>query len=95
MWTKDHPKNLGRQKIPWTVRAGTPLPPQGTMTELDAALRTEMTEILHEVQEHYPHPEGAFWVPKRIGGSAPSPEEARRLDEAERAGRARRATEPT
>ncbi|WP_313674844.1 lysophospholipid acyltransferase family protein [Mycolicibacterium sp.] len=95
MWTKDHPKNLGRQKIPWTVRAGPPLPPQGTMTELDAALRAEMTEILHEVQEHYPHPEGAFWVPKRIGGSAPSPEEARRLDEAERAGRARRATEPT
>jgi 1-acyl-sn-glycerol-3-phosphate acyltransferase len=88
MWTKDHPKNLGRQKIPWMVRAGTPLPPQGTMAELDAALRAEMTGVLHQVQEQYPHPEEAHWVPRRLGGAAPGPDEARRLDEAERARRA-------
>jgi 1-acyl-sn-glycerol-3-phosphate acyltransferase len=88
MWTKDHPKNLGRQKIPWMVRAGTPLPPQGTMAELDAARRAEMTGVLHQVQEQYPHPEEAPWVPRRLGGAAPGPDEARRLDEAERARRA-------
>ena len=93
MWTKDNPKSLGRKKIPITVRAGAPLAPTGTVAELDAALRDSMTRLLHEVQEQYPHPPGEFWVPHRLGGGAPSPEEARRLDEAERAERARRAAE--
>ena len=93
MFTKDHPKDLGRSKIPWTIRAGEPLPPAGTMEELDAALRARMTTILHEVQEQYPHPAGAWWVPQRLGGGAPSPAEARQLDEAELAERTRRTTE--
>ena len=93
MWTKDHPKSLGRKKIPWTIRAGTPLAPRGTVAELDAALRESMTTILHEVQEQYPHPPGAFWVPRRLGGGAPTPAEARQRDEAELAERARRAAE--
>lgn len=93
MWTKDHPKSLGRKKIPWIIRAGEPVLPHGTMAELDARLRATMTTVLHEVQEQYPHPPGAWWVPHRLGGAAPTPEEAKRLDEAERAERARRAAE--
>jgi len=93
MWTKDHPKNLGRKKIPWFIRAGEPLPPRGTMAELDVELRASMTAILHEVQEQYPHPAGAWWVPHRLGGGAPTPAQARRLDEDELAERARRAME--
>lgn len=93
MWTKDHPKALGRSKIPWTVRAGRPLPPRGTAAELDAALRESMTAMLHEVQERYPHPPGEFWVPHRLGGGAPTPAEARQRDEVELAERARRAAE--
>jgi 1-acyl-sn-glycerol-3-phosphate acyltransferase len=90
MWTKDHPKTLGRAKIPLLVRAGEPLAPVGTADELDATLRAAMTVLLHEVQERYPHPPGAFWVPRRLGGSAPTPAEAARLEEAELAQRARR-----
>lgn len=90
MWTKDHPKDLGRKKFPWLIRAGEPLLPHGSMTELDAELRSRMTAVLHEVQEQYPHPTGAWWVPHRLGGAAPTPEEAARLDEAELAQRARR-----
>lgn len=93
MWTKDHPKELGRKGIPWVIRAGEPLAPVGTMAELDAQLRAEMTKILHAVQEQYPHPPGAYWVPHRLGGGAPTPEEAKLLDEAELAERARRAAE--
>ncbi len=93
MWTKDHPKELGRKKIPWLIRAGEPLPPRGTMAELDAELRASMTTILHEVQEQYPHPADAWWVPHRLGGGAPTPAEAKLLDDAERADRARRAAE--
>lgn len=93
MWTKDHPKNLGRKRIPWIIRAGEPAPPRGTMAELDARLRATMTTVLHEVQEQYPHPPGAWWVPHRLGGEAPTPEEAKRLDETELIERARRAAE--
>jgi 1-acyl-sn-glycerol-3-phosphate acyltransferase len=93
VWTKDHPKNLGRNKIPFTVRYGTPLPPVGTPTELDAALKQRMSAMLYEVQLAYPHPAGEWWVPQSLGGSAPTLEEARTLDEAELAARARRARE--
>ncbi|MBU3749256.1 MAG: 1-acyl-sn-glycerol-3-phosphate acyltransferase [Mycobacterium sp.] len=92
MWTKDHPKDLGRRKIPLTVRAGEPVAPAGTVAELDAALRAAMTALLHAVQDQYPHPPGAFWVPRRLDGGAPTPVEAARLDEAELAERARRRT---
>jgi len=92
-WTKDHPKRLGRNKIPFTVRVGEPLPPTGTANELDAALRHAMTTMLHQVQEQYSHPAGAYWVPRRLGGSAPTLAEASHLDEVELAERARRAAE--
>ncbi|MCB0941112.1 MAG: 1-acyl-sn-glycerol-3-phosphate acyltransferase [Mycobacterium sp.] len=91
VWTKDHPKRLGRNKIPFTVRVGTPLLPVGTPVELDASMRAAMTTMLHEVQEQYPHPGGAYWVPRRLGGGAPTLAEAARIEEAELAERARRA----
>lgn len=93
VWTKDHPKQLGRNKIPISVRYGEPLPPAGTAPQLDGALRDRMTTMLHEVQLAYPHPAGAWWVPKSLGGSAPTLDEARKLDQAELAERARRASE--
>lgn len=95
MWTKDHPKELGRKKIPITVRVGTPIAPAGTPTELESRLRAEMTQILHEVQEQYPHPPGEYWVPHRLGGGAPTVEEAKQREEVELAERARRTTEQT
>lgn len=90
IWTKDHPRNLGRNKIPITVAAGPPLPPHKELEELEAALRDQMTRLLHRVQEEYPHPRGAYWVPRRLGGGAPTPAEAALLEQAERAERSRR-----
>jgi hypothetical protein len=53
--------------------------------------------MLHEVQDGYPDkPEGpdeGWWLPARLGGSAPTPEEAARLDDEERAARAKRRAE--
>ena len=60
IWTKDHPRNVGRKKIPVIVAAGRPLPPSGDVEHLDAALRAGMTTLLHRVQDEYPHPEGAI-----------------------------------
>jgi 1-acyl-sn-glycerol-3-phosphate acyltransferase len=93
IWTKGHPKNLGRKKIPIVVRIGRPLTPSGTPAELDAALRAAMTALLHDVQELYPHPAGAYWVPRRLGGGAPTPAEATLIDEADSAQRAHRAAQ--
>lgn len=90
IWTKDNPKALGRNKIPVTVAAGPVIAPTGEITDLDTALRTRMTQLLHHAQDSYPRTQGAFWLPRRLGGGAPTPEEARRLDEAELAERARR-----
>lgn len=93
IWTKDHPRNLGRKKIPVLVAAGKPLSAAGDVEHLEAALRDEMTALLHRVQEEYPHPEGAFWVPRRLGGSAPTVAEAKILEETEKTQRARKRAE--
>jgi 1-acyl-sn-glycerol-3-phosphate acyltransferase len=92
-WTKDHPRALGRNKLPMIVSVGRPVLPSGTSQELGAVLRAAMTERLQKAQLEYPHPEGAFWVPRRLGGTAPTPEEAKVLDEAELAERARKRVE--
>jgi 1-acyl-sn-glycerol-3-phosphate acyltransferase len=93
IWTKDHPKHIGRDKIPITVAVDPPLEPSGTIDAVMAELREEMTTLLHRVQEDYPHPDGEYWVPRRLGGSAPTPDEATVLDEIELADRARKQTD--
>ena len=93
IWTKDHPRNVGYKKIPVIVAAGPPLAPTGDAEQLDAALLQGMTSVLHHVQEEYPHPEGAFWVPRRLGGGAPTVAEAKIIEDTEKAERARRRAE--
>jgi 1-acyl-sn-glycerol-3-phosphate acyltransferase len=90
IWTKGHPRSLGRAKIPVIVAVGRPLSPNRDVEHLDATLREEMTSLLHRVQEQYPHPEGAYWVPRRLGGSAPTVAEAKIIEETERTERARK-----
>ncbi|CAM5742631.1 lysophospholipid acyltransferase family protein [Mycolicibacterium aubagnense] len=87
VWTKDHPKRLGRKKIPVIVRVGAPIAAAGPVAEVMAMLQQTMTDQLHAVQEEYPHPAGEYWVPRRLGGGAPTPEEAEVLEKAERARR--------
>lgn len=89
LWTKDHPRRLRRNRIPITVQVGNPLRANETMEQTLQELRSVMTELLHEAQRDYPHPEGEYWVPRRLGGSAPTLDEAKVLDEAELAERAR------
>ena len=93
IWTKDHPKNLGRKKIPVTVAVGEALTASSDVEQTMTDLRTAMRMLLHETQESYPHPAGAYWVPERLGGGAPTPEQAKVLDEIELAERARKRAE--
>ena len=93
IWTKDHPRNLGRKKIPITVAVGGPLYAAESIDGTNAAMREAMNTLLRQVQQEYPHPEGAYWVPRRLGGSAPTMDEAKVLEEAELAERARKRAE--
>jgi hypothetical protein len=42
-----------------------------------------MNALLYRVQEEYPHPEGEYWVPRRLGGTAPNREDSQALRAAE------------
>ncbi|HUH70129.1 MAG TPA: lysophospholipid acyltransferase family protein [Mycobacterium sp.] len=83
IWPKDHPKKLFRNKVPITVAAGRPVLPRGTAEQLTSELREAMNALLYRVQEQYPHPQGEHWVPRRLGGSAPSQEDSRAIRLAE------------
>jgi len=88
IWTKDHPRRLVGNKCPVAVRVGPPLRAAGDISQTNAALRASMTTLLHQVQEGYPHPAGAYWVPHRLGGGAPTLAEAARIEAEEAAARA-------
>jgi 1-acyl-sn-glycerol-3-phosphate acyltransferase len=96
VWTKDHPKRMGRSRIPISVYVGEPIEAGrgADAAATDATLRHRMEALLHKAQREYVdprnHEEGAWWLPARLGGTAPSPEEAALLDVAEQAARARR-----
>jgi 1-acyl-sn-glycerol-3-phosphate acyltransferase len=92
IWTKDHPHHVGRNKVPITVQVGAPVRAAEGIVTTEAALRESMTTALHEAQERYPHPAGAYWVPRRLGGGAPTLAEAAQMDAVEAAARAARDT---
>lgn len=95
VWTKGRARRLGRTNVPITVSVGEPL----TVVRGEAAdaaaerLRIRMQELLHQAQESYPdRPSGSddtWWQPARLGGSAPTPEEAADMDARERRDRQR------
>ncbi|OBI63557.1 1-acyl-sn-glycerol-3-phosphate acyltransferase [Mycobacterium sp. E796] len=90
IWTKDHPRNVGRKKLPISVQVGAPLRAAGDIESTNAALRESMTTLLHRAQQHYPHPAGAYWVPRRLGGGAPTLAEAAQIEADEAAARSAR-----
>jgi 1-acyl-sn-glycerol-3-phosphate acyltransferase len=91
IWTKGQPKKLFRPKVPITIIVGEPIEPTLAIPELTTLLHSRMQHLLERAQEHYgPHPAGEFWVPHRLGGSAPSMAEAAVMEGEEAAARAAR-----
>ncbi len=93
MLTKDHPRDFSRGKT-IAITVGEPLHPTGEDPAADAeALRARMSSLLDDTIAAYPadeQPPGSWWLPARLGGSAPTPEEAARLDADEKRQRAAR-----
>lgn len=91
MMTKDHPRDFSRGKT-IAITVGEPLLPTGSDPVAETAqLRSVMSRLLEETIAAYPsdeQPPGSWWLPARHGGSAPTPEEALRLDAEEKRRRA-------
>ena len=67
---------------------GRPMTINDDVDEMTHALRSTLSELLDETIHRYPDkPPGAPWIPQRHGGSAPSLEEAARIEEQRRAAR--------
>jgi len=89
MLTKDHDRDLSRG-LPVAVSVGEPLRPTGVdPAGATAELKACMRGLLDETIRRYPvAPEGQWWAPASYGGTAPTLEEAKRLDAAEKRERA-------
>ncbi|GAB2867851.1 lysophospholipid acyltransferase family protein [Nocardioides pacificus] len=96
MLTKDHPKDFKRGKT-IAITVGEPLHPTGADPVAETAqLKALMNTLLEQTIADYPaeeRPPGAWWVPARLGGGAPTLEEAARLDAEEKVARARKRAE--
>jgi 1-acyl-sn-glycerol-3-phosphate acyltransferase len=96
MMTKDHPRDFSRGKT-ISITVGEPMHPTGDDPVGDTArLHAQMSQMLRDTIADYPADEqapGSWWVPASMGGSAPTLEEAARLDGEEKRERARKRAE--
>jgi hypothetical protein len=93
MMTKDHPRDFSRGKT-IALAVGEPMYPTGENPAAETAeLRARMSALLDQTIAAYPaeeQPPGSWWLPQRLGGSAPTLEEAKVLDAEEKRERARK-----
>lgn len=89
VWTKGKKNNLTSKHLPVYIYVGRPWYPTASSPEVleqeTENLRSTMQHDLSLLWDQYQKdlgafPKGAFWVPKRFGGSAPSYEEAEAQD---------------
>lgn len=85
VWTSGHRRRVAPYRIPISIDVLPPLE-VARDDDVDAAtarLRSIMTDALHAAQERYPvrpsGPEDSWWLPARLGGTAPTPEQAEQI----------------
>src|SRR5664280_63039 len=81
-------------RIMLVVSEPLPVDPDEDPAVVTATLAERMAALLEEAQRDYPDTptaaEDRWWLPVRMGGTAPTPEAAAAMDEAERQARAER-----
>jgi 1-acyl-sn-glycerol-3-phosphate acyltransferase len=90
--TKDHPSDMKSRGKTIGLHVGAPLEVTGEDPVAETAqLRAAMSALLDKAIAEYPiSPEGQWWAPARHGGTAPTLEQAAKLDEEELIARAAR-----
>ena len=97
--TKHHKPQL-RRGVAITVLLGEPIVPAPgeTVAALLDRVRVAMEALLDRAQREYPQqpsgPDDLWWQPAHLGGTAPTPEEAKRLDVADYTGTRKKAKRP-
>ena len=95
VWTKGHPKRLGRTNVPILINVGEPIPvasdaDPATVTEQYKAVMADLLAVVRAAYEPLTGPDLKY-LPASLGGTAPTLAEATRLDGADAAERRRRA----
>lgn len=85
VWTKGHPKHLGRSNTPIHLKVLPAWYPEGDDLEATEQLHDIMDQGVRELWDEYiakegPIPPGAYWAPARLGGGAPTFEQAQSED---------------
>ncbi|MBG0817525.1 1-acyl-sn-glycerol-3-phosphate acyltransferase [Planomonospora sp. ID82291] len=86
LWTKGRPRKLTQRHVPISITVGEPMRPKrgDDYDAVTADLRRRLEELLDRSQRSYPEiPQGVWWQPRHLGGTAPTPEEAAAMDAAE------------
>jgi len=80
--TKNHRVGFfERFGVPVSLAVGAPVSVSGDVHEATDRLRADLRELLAPLQASYPDAAtGAWWQPRRLGGTAPTPDEAAALD---------------
>lgn len=85
LWTKEAPRQMGRERIDIHVTVGPPIQigPDADLAAESVRLRAVMEEQLHAQQDAYPTLSGdqLRYLPARLGGTAPTPEDAHERDQ--------------
>ncbi|MBO4207291.1 lysophospholipid acyltransferase family protein [Micromonospora echinofusca] len=91
LWTKGRPRTLTRRHVPITIIVGEPMHATDypDANAMNADLTERLTALVDRAQREYPDtpagPDDTWWQPVHLGGTAPTLEEAARL-EAQRRG---------
>ncbi len=88
--TKDHPSDLWGRGKTIAIAVGEPIEVTGEDPVAETAvMRSAIADLLEKAIANYPlSPAGQWWAPARLGGTAPTPAEAKQMDVAEYAARA-------
>jgi hypothetical protein len=94
VWTKGYPKRLGRTNVPIMLSVGEPIVAgaKDKADDVNAQVRDRMNDLLHAAQEDYPAvpTDELKYLPARLGGLAPTLEQATAMDQADERRRAER-----
>ncbi|MBO2446191.1 1-acyl-sn-glycerol-3-phosphate acyltransferase [Actinomadura barringtoniae] len=95
LWTKGRKRRILQRNIPVTILIGEPMYPKrgDDYDKVTQELHDQMSELLEKAQREYtdiPKAGEDWWQPAYLGGSAPTPEEAAKLDAEEAEARAAR-----
>jgi 1-acyl-sn-glycerol-3-phosphate acyltransferase len=86
VWTKARTKGLSLRTIPILVHVGEPMffERREDHTKATEQVRQRITSMLHDLQSRYPDAprdlDDAWWLPARLGGTAPTPAEALEIE---------------